>query len=219
MKRWALPVLAFLAACGVSEVHLTIYPDGSGKLVRKSIERDAKPPAQEDETKYDPVAEKLYEGAAAIIGPVNTAAGKALHRTTTIYFDDVNAFRIKDRDRVIFSFDYRKGEGGFEFSIHDRWSKDFLDKHPPKEKDAWSTTATVTVPGKIDAHSGWATREGRTASLSVSADIARTTRDLIEPMLGDKNVSWKKHEISDGDLKAFKRELEAARARFDKLKK
>ena len=80
----------------------------------------------------------------------------------------------------------------------------------------------VTVPGKVQWRDGFRdfqSLDGRTVTLERSPKTIKRVQDALEfPIAGARRVEFVGNEVTDVELAAFRKELEAAKAAWPKVK-
>ncbi len=199
-----LPLLA-LAGCLDYEQQVVLYPDGSGKIVRRlAVKRDARnllrALSKEKAAPSDPVAEfadlsRLKEDSRGIAAwaPVERASKDGWDSATvTAYFEDVNQVRLhllQPSDGVLerrleFAARYAKSASGGSLEI-DPSGRDALNPDDPHFKAALPflkdarVRFSVRAPGPVERAEGFPEKEGRDASFLF--DQARIQAALKDP--------------------------------------
>lgn len=84
---------------------------------------------------------------------------------------------------------------------------------------------TLQVPGEVGENSRFSRVEGRTALFEVTDDLMvevllanEDARKRLESLGGTMKVRWKKNEVTAEEHAAFRKELDAAKAAWEKLR-
>jgi hypothetical protein len=239
--------LVLASGCIRFQEELVVMPDGSGKVVftlgfnleimDKFKEMMGGDKEMEEKTTFSAEDMENAEGIVAFTRPV--MAKKDGWRTVTFtgYFEDINKVKIWDKDgekkTLKASFSFRKEGEGHVLEIDDRFmasDDNKFEEVPDEGKDqAWAMikeflkgfemSRGVRMPGPVTSVEGFASKEGRSAANKITADSLKNLEDVGKMMkVAKRKVACGKSDLSDADVAAFKKELEAAKAAWPKIK-
>jgi hypothetical protein len=251
MKRLLAAPLAclvgLLAGCLKMKEDLTIFPDGSGRLlITMSIKEDnemAKGKFTEEEIMSEDPEKMLKEmpGIVAFTRPKLEKKGGFATVTMTAYFEDVSKVRIigeSDGDgKALNEFKFRKEGEGFVFEVGGDKVGEGLkelgadENAPPELKKqmeamikemmkGFEFTVRVKMPGAVTSVETFQAKEGRTATFTVGEKDIAGPADMkkISGMNKLKAVCGPS-QVSADEQAAFKAEMEKAKAEWAELKK
>lgn len=208
--------------------HLTVMPDGSGKIdVACSMER-----AADDDWEYLKIV-RCIRGAAAFTAPKVHWKDGWSHLSFTAYFEDINRLAYNEggpdkkcargHDECVHFALARDGEG-FVLTMED-W---IFSKMPFPDRSDWEeirkesqnvVIREVTLPGKVTKVEGFQKTESRQVTYERSPKTIGNLEAAVKwPAADKRRIECGKSEIADADVAAFRKELEAAKAAWPKIK-
>lgn len=244
----AAAFLVLASGCIRFQEELVVMPDGSGKMVvilgiNLSILDKIKEmggDSGEFEEKFGFSAEDMEnaEGIVAFTKPVMEKKDGWRTVTFTGYFEDINKVKIYKKDgdtrTLKASFAFRKEGEGHVLEIDDRVMADEdsekMDQVPEESKaQAWAgmkdfmkgfeVSRGVRMPGPVTSIEGFASKESRSALNKITLETIKGLDDIAKMSKAAKRkVVCGKSDLSEADVAAFKKELEAAKAAWPKIK-
>jgi hypothetical protein len=226
-------VLLAAGMCGRAEhcygyrEHVTVMPDGSGKV-------DVVCSTKDDDADFDYLkVVRCTRGAAAFTAPRIERKEGWSHLNFTVYFEDLQKLSYNDNgpdktcarghDECI-HFALARGADGFVLTIED-W---IFSKGPYPDRSDWDKVRdecqnvivrTVTLPGKVKKADGYQRTDGRQAVYERSPKTIGKLEDAIDwPAAVRRRIECGPSEVTDADAAAFKKELEGAKAAWPKIK-
>lgn len=199
-------------------------------------------------TKSPEELEKTMEGFVAFTRPESKEEGEFTVVTIHAYFEDVNKVKVwrtsAQGREVNLAFKYTPAAAGGELVIEDgltrKMAKDFGGpkeggQAPPKGmlemfktmlKD-FSMSASFTVPGDIASVGAGLEHKGRTATRKLDGPTLCDAIDGKEEAVkklqergaeAGTKLTWGASTVSDAEIAAFKKELEAAKAAWPAIR-
>lgn len=234
----ALVVLtASLTGCVKFKQTMTVMPDGSGKidLVIGLSEQLVQMAKQQGE---DPFAEmnpgKLSEeskGIVAFTKPTQKQEGGYTYLSFSAYFEDANAVELggpdDDEDPTKLTF-VRDGKSA-TLTVESSMILSAVQDHEPMAEEEKAFAAQMLVgmlfseayilPGKFEDIKG-VTATDNTATIEMTSDNMLNSTGPIKDLKGVEKLVFKIAEVNEDEAaaKAFKKELEAAKAEWEKMK-
>jgi len=235
------------SGCIRYQEELVVQPDGSGKLVMTmgfSLEILEKlkgmgmdPKENDEKMDFNFQDFEKFEGIVALSRPRNEKKDGWQTWTVTAYFEDINKVRLVEKDgeakKVKATFAFRKEGDGYVLEIDDRlMENDQMKKMDdmPEEggEEAWEMmkqflkgfemSRGVKMPGTVTSAEGFAKKEGRGAVNKVDESNLKNMAELSKLVKAAKRkVVCGKSELSEGDVAAFKKELDDAKAAWPKI--
>jgi hypothetical protein len=207
--------------------HLTVMPDGSGKV-------DVVCSVKGDNLDFDYL--KLVSctrGAAAFTVPRVESKDGWGHLSYTVYFEDIKRLShnidgpdkkcARGHDECVHFGLAREGDG-FVLTMED-W---IFSKMPYPERSDWEdirkesqnvVVRSVTLPGKVTRAEGFQRTEGRQATYERSPKTIGNLEEAVKwPAAAQRRIDCGKSELSEAETAAFRKELEAAKAAWPKIK-
>ena len=192
----------------------------------------------EDEMTFDMDDVENMEGIVALSRPKSEKKDRWQTWTVTAYFDDINKVKLKDKEgeevKTKISFSFKKDGDGYVLEIDDKmFENDDMKKADdvPEEgqEQMWEmvkgflkgfeVSRDVRMPGAVTTADGFAKKEGRTASNKVVEAELKSMADMMKGMKSAKRkIVCGKSDLSGGDVDAFKKEIDEAKAAWPKLK-
>ena len=236
------------AGCIRYQEDLVVLPDGSGRMtlsmgfnlevLEKFKEMGMESPEQDDQMNFDLEDMENFEGIVALTKPKSEKKDKWQTWTVTAYFEDINKVRLTEKQgeerKTKLSFKFRPEGEGYVLEVDDKFAqnddmKKMEDMPEEGAEAAWEMakqfmkgfemTRAIKMPGPVTTSEGFAKKEGRVASNRIDESSLKNMDDMKKAMKAEKRkLVCGKSEMSDGDVSAFKKELEEAKAAWPKIK-
>jgi hypothetical protein len=209
------------------------------EILEKFKEMGMDPSEQEEEMGIDLEDLEEFEGIVAMTRPKSEKKDTWKTWTFTAYFEDLNKVRLTEKradetKRTKVSFAFRKEGDGYALEIDDRFAqneqlKSMEDMPEEGAEAAWEMakqflkgfemTRAIRMPGPVTSSEGFAKKEGRVASNRIDESSLKGMEDMKKAMKTEKRkLACGPNEMSEGDVSAFKKELEQAKAEWPKIK-
>jgi hypothetical protein len=192
----------------------------------------------DDEMTFDMDDVDNMEGIVALTRPKSEKKDGWQIWTVTAYFDDINKVKLKDKEgeeeKTKISYSFKKDGDGYVLEIDDKmFDNDDMKKADdvPEENQeqmwemakqflkGFDVSRDVRMPGTVTTADGFAKKEGRTASNRVVEADIKSMADMMKGMKSAKRkIVCGKNDLSGGDVDAFKKEIDEAKAAWPKLK-
>jgi hypothetical protein len=235
------------SGCIRYQEELVVQPDGSGKLtltmgfsleiLEKLKGMGMDPKENEEKMNFSFKNLEKFEGIVAFSRPKNEKKDNWQTWTVTAYFDDINKVRLVEKDgettKVKATFAFRKEGDGFVLEIDDRLMENDqmrkMDDMPEEGgEEAWEMVKQflkgfemsrgVKMPGTVTTAEGFSKKEGRGALNKVDESNLKNMAELSKlSKAAKRKVVCGKSELSEGDVAAFKKELDDAKAAWPKI--
>ncbi len=164
----------------------------------------------------------------------------------SVYFEDINKFKVIQRNdddedspkEIVAEFSFAKTDGGHRLTITNNATKDLgdageemdLDSMPEEQRAmvemmmermlaGFSISESYTVPGDVTATTGLPKKSGRTASLAITGDDIKSPEKRMKIAKDNKRtVDCGASSMTAEEIRAFKDEMEKAKAEWAKMK-
>jgi len=239
------PLLLLLGLSGCMKIRqeLLVLPDGSGRLTMTFTLKgggDASSFTQAELMSADP--DEIFQkvrGLAALTRPVLEKKDGVVRIRLTGYFDDLNALKFMDDgegDHAKPKQEFRYTREGEAATLEIRGnllaeegpaagarSPEFDQHREDLMKSIFAGfefRSEVRLPGRVTIAEGFASKQDRNVIYSVGEKDLQTLAD--QKKINDAvrfKVSCGKSELSPEETAAFRKELEAAKAGWEELKK
>ena len=215
-----LPAISMTTCVDID--HTTVlHSDGSGKFVLSLTIRDGKTTGAPDEGLAGLL--DMCEGVSAISLPTLKTHGDSETTTWTIYFRDINKFRVNDvegdRKNLLSHAVTRNGAEGtlvFRNEMISQWKKKAAEPLGPDEVDKASDDFYrfgITLPGKISKVEGWPAPKDRSVEIRLEDSLrfkARKgeaeARKRMDQLSAEMKVTWTDADTAARELESFKAE-------------
>jgi len=235
------------SGCIRYQEELVVQPDGSGKMVltmgfnleilEKLKGMGMDPKENDDKMTFDAKDFEKFEGIVALTRPKTEKKDNWQIWSVTAYFEDINKVKLVEKEgetkKVKATFAFRKEGDGYVLEIDDHlMENDQMKKmdDAPEEggEQAWEMVKQflkgfeisrgVKMPGAVTTAEGFSQKEGRGALNKIDEASLKGMADLSKMAKAAKRkVVCGKSELSEGDVAAFKKELEDAKAAWPKI--
>jgi len=231
-----------LDSCYGYNDHLVLMPDKSGKIEFVTSEKTSESSLDKAKAGIFKLSEDTGGFAAFTMPTYELKDGWAIVRCT-VYFEDINLLNyIKGRKHTGEKIAVTPHDECLHFALITRPNdktyfilhiEDWLFSELPgatgerkweeMKKDSENIVIRrVTVPGKVQWRDGFRdfqSLDGRTVTLERSPKTIKRVQDALEfPVAGARRVEFVGNEVTDAELAAFRKELEAAKAAWPKVK-
>ena len=219
---------------------MTLHMGFNLEILDKLKEMGMDPKEDDGKMEFDAKDLEDFEGIVAITKPKHEKKDNWQTWTVTAYFDDINKVKLyqkgdnRDEERKLkVSFAFKKEGEGYVLDIDDRLmesddTKKMDDMPEEGAEQAWEmvkqflkgfeVSRGVKMPGAVTTVEGFAKKEGRGASNRIDEASIKGMSDLTKMSKASKRkVACGKSEMSEGDVAAFKKELDDAKAAWPKI--
>src|SRR5688572_3038898 len=215
-----LPALSMTTCVDID--HTTVvHSDGSGKFVLSVTILDAKTKSNPDEGLAGLLG--MCEGFSAISQPTIKKHGELETTTWTIYFQDINKFRVNDpeenRENLLSHTLTRKGaeatlvlRNGMITRMKKRAAEPLKQGEEDKASDDYYRFV-LTLPGKIGKVEGWPAPKDRSVEMRLEDSLrfnARKgdaeARKRVDHLSDELKVTWTDADTAAKELETFKTE-------------
>ena len=234
----ALVVLtASLTGCVKFKQTMTVMPDGSGKIdlsigLSEQLVQMAKQQGEDPFSDMDPTKlSKESKGIVAFTKPTQKQEGGYTYLSFSAYFEDANAVELggPDDGEEPTKLTYARDGKSATLSVEGSMILSAVQEHQPmaEEEKAFAAqmiagmlfSESYILPGAFEDIKG-VTAKDNTATIEMTSDNMLNSSGPIKDLKGVEKLVFKIAEVKEDDAaaKAFKKELEAAKAEWEKMK-
>ena len=220
----ALPAMSMTTCVDIDHV-TTVYSDGSGKFVLSLTMLAGKTVSTPDESLAGLL--EMCEGVSALSQPTSKVHGDFETTTWTIYFQDINKFRVNDpegdRENLLSHTLTRKGAEAtlvFHNRMITQWKKKAAEPLKGDEEDKASDDTYrfgLVLPGKITKVEGWPAPKDRSVEIRLDDSLRFKARkgevdakNRMDELSADMKVTWTDGDTASKELETFKVEFAKA---------